>query len=264
MLKKFKLLAIIACLIYLPMQSMAWGTLGHRIVGEIADKYLTLKAKKEIQKILGNESVAMSSNWADFVKSDTNYRYLSIWHYVNFDSGLNYNEFTAFLNRDTAVDAYTKINFLKKELKNKLLPQDKKVMYLRLLIHFVGDIHQPLHAARNGIVGGNSIRLSWFNENTNLHRVWDSHLIDFQQLSYTEYVNAINFVTPAQRLAWQKEPMSKWLWDSFQLSEAIVADVKQPNPRLGYEYDFKYIATLNQQLLKGGVHLAGMLNDIFK
>jgi len=60
-----------------------WGQTGHRVVGEIADMYLSNKARKAIREILGNESIAISSNWADFIKSDTSYNYLSPWHYIN-------------------------------------------------------------------------------------------------------------------------------------------------------------------------------------
>lgn len=259
----FRKAFFIALFIYLPLHSMAWGMTGHRVVGEIADQYLSTKARKEIRKILGYESIAMSSNYADFIRSDSNYRYLNSWHYVNFDTGLNYKQFVAFLNTDTTISAHTQINFLTNELKNKQLAQDKKLLYLRLLIHIVGDIHQPLHAARKGITGGNDIRVSWFSENSNLHRVWDSDLIDHQQLSYTEYARAINNVTKAQKELWQRQPLSEWLYESFVISERLVAEIKQPNPRLGYEYNFKYLETVNQQLLKGGVHLAGLLNQIF-
>ena len=169
----------------------------------------------------------------------------------------------AFLKSDTAVDAYTKIVFLTKELKRKTLAADTKRFYLRILIHLVGDIHQPLHAAKKGITGGNDIRVSWFSDNSNLHRVWDSDLIDHQQLSYTEYAMAINFVTPAQKASWQKQPLSEWLYESYTISLKLTDEIKTPNPRLGYEYNFKHLETINRQLLKGGVHLAGLLNQIF-
>jgi hypothetical protein len=257
-----KYLLIILC-IYLPLHSFAWGMTGHRVVGEIADQYLTSKARKEIRKIMGDESLAMSANYADFIKSDSNYRYLNPWHYVNFDSGITYTQMVAFLDKDTAVDAYTKIVFLTNELKAKTLPLETKKFYLRILVHLVGDIHQPLHATRKGITGGNDIRVSWFSENSNLHRVWDSDLIDHQQLSYTEYARAINNVTAAQKATLQRQPLTEWLYESFKISEQLVAEIKQPNPRLGYEYNHKHLETLNQQLLKGGVHLAGLLNQIF-
>ncbi len=247
---------------YLPYQSIAWGILGHRIVGEIASTCLTAKARKEIQQILGTESVAMASNWADFIKSDTAYKYLNTWHYVNFDSALTYTQMQKYLKSDTTTDAYTKLNFLIKQLKNKNLPQNEKKMYLRLLIHIAGDVHQPFHAARNGDTGGNDVKVSWFGQSSNIHRVWDEQLIDFQKLSYTEYATAINHVSQKQKTTWQKQSVSKWLYDSYLISEQLHRELK-PDLKLSFEYNFKHINTLNEQLLKGGVHLAALLNQLF-
>ncbi|RYE16667.1 MAG: S1/P1 Nuclease, partial [Sphingobacteriaceae bacterium] len=174
-------------LMYLPLQSMAWGMLGHRVVGQIADSYLTKKARKNIALILGDESVAMASTWADFIKSDKAYNYLSSWHYIDFDQPYTYPQMQSFLKQDTAVNASTKLNLIISQLKNKNLAQDQKLLYLRLLIHIVGDVHQPMHTAHTADKGGNDIKLFWFNKPTNLHALWDSEMIDDQQLSYTEY-----------------------------------------------------------------------------
>lgn len=261
-IKAFKKTLLLGLFFYLPFTTMAWGVLGHRIVGQIADSYLTPNAKNTIYKILGTESIAMASNWPDFIKSDTTFAYLSPWHYVNIKAGMTMEEVKNFLDKDTAVDAYTKINFLVKELKNKKLPAANKVFYLRLLIHIVGDVHQPLHVGRLDDLGGNKIKVSWFYTTSNLHRVWDEQLINFQQLSYTEYSTAINHTTAAQRKAWQKQDLKTWIYESYQSVEKIYADVK-PNDKLDYLYNFKFIDTLNTQLLKGGVHLAGLLNEVF-
>ena len=242
---------------------MAWGVEGHRIVGQIADSYLSKKAKKEIAKILGYESVAMVSNWADFVKSDTAYNYLYNWHFINFKSGLSEDAINAYLLTDTTVDADTKINFLTAELKKNDLSPENKLLYLRVLIHLVGDIHQPMHTGRPEDLGGNKIKVMWFNESKNLHQIWDDQLILFQQLSYTEYSAAINHSTDEERIEWQHDPVSKWVYQSYQLAEKIYGDIKQPDQRLDYKYNYNYVALLNQQLLKGGVRLAGLLNEIF-
>jgi hypothetical protein len=259
----FKTFVCVLVLVFISHNAMAWGMLGHRIVGEIAERHLKSEAKRKVKSILGNESIAMASNWADFIKSDTSYRYLNTWHYVNFDDKLTYEQMQAFLQNDNEIDAYTRINFLVAELKKKDLAQDKKIFYLRLLIHLVGDIHQPMHATKKGITGGNDIRVQWFSQNSNLHRVWDEHLIEYQQLSYTEYANVLDFTTKAQRKELQSQPLSRWLYDSYSKSLLIVDEIKGENPRLGYDYNFKHVATLNEQLLKGGIHLAGMLNEIF-
>jgi hypothetical protein len=244
------------------LQTFAWGPTGHRVVGEIADSHLSRKAKKNIRAILGNESIAISSNWADFIKSDTSFKYLDSWHYINIKAGLNATEFADYLKNDTGVDAYTKLNFLIGELKNKQNTLEKKQFYLRLLIHIAGDIHQPMHVSRAEDLGGNRIRLSWFNDQTNLHALWDDRIIEFQKLSYTEYAANLNHVTKQQRAEWQNQPMNEWFFESYQLANAVYAGVK-PEQKLSYRYNFDNIENLNQQLLKGGVRLAGLLNEIF-
>jgi hypothetical protein len=258
----FKRLLLLAFVIYIPAQGMAWGTEGHRICGQIASFYLTPKAKKAIADILGDESIALASNWADFIKSDPAYSYMSPWHYIDFDKKYTYPEMVQYLNRDTVADAYTKLNFLIAELKKKDLPQDKKLLYLRMLIHIVEDVHQPMHTAHADDKGGNDFKVSWFSTPTNLHAVWDSQLIDFQQLSYTEYASAIHFCTPEQRAEWQKAPISKWLFESNQIAEQLYTEIK-PGEVLSYKYNFSHIGIVNSQLLKAGVRLAGVLNGLF-
>jgi hypothetical protein len=250
------------CLFVLPFCSFGWGVLGHRIVGQIAESYLTAKARIEIQKILGNESIAMVSNWADFIKSDSDYQYIYNWHFIDLDSGLTKVQLQDYLKKDTAADLFTKTNFLIKELRNKHLSMEKKRMYLKLLIHFVGDIHQPFHVGRHQDLGGNKIKLTWFSTPTNLHAVWDEQLINFQQLSYTEYTTAINHTTGKQRLAWQKQPISEWVIESHQIAERLYGEVT-PDQKLSYRYNYENIQTLNERLLKAGVRLAGVLNELF-
>ena len=245
-------------------QVKAWGVLGHRIVGEIAESYLTAKANAEIKKILGTESIAMSSNWADFIYSDSSYDHLKKWHYINLDSGLTTGHLHNYLGQDTATDIYTKLNFLIKELKKTNLSADKKKMYLKLLIHFVGDAHQPMHTARKDDYGGNRVKVTWFNTPTNLHAVWDESLVNFQQLSYTEYATAINHTTLKQRQLWQAQPISEWITESYQASQKIYAEITEPSPKFSYDYNFRHIKTVNERLLKGGVRLAGILNNIFR
>ena len=244
--------------------SMAWwGINGHRIVGEIADSYLTRKARNAIKEILGNESIAMSSNWGDFIKSDSTFNYLSPWHYVNLKAGLTFTDAEKKLLQDTGANAYAKLNFLIAELKNKQLASDKKIMYLRLLIHIAGDVHQPMHVGRPEDRGGNSIRVLWFNEPANLHSVWDDKLLEMQKLSYTEYAMAINHTTKKQRREWQGQSMANWFFESYQIAQLLYAEIKEPDQKLGYRYNFDHLETMNQQLLKGGVRLAGILNELF-
>ena len=262
MLKALKCV-LVALLFSFPLSSFSWGVLGHRIVGEIAESYLTPKAKVEIKKILGTETLALASNWADFIKSDSTYDSLYNWHFINLDSGLTRLQVQTYLENDTATNIYTKINYLIKQLKNKQLALNRKRAYLKLLIHFIGDIHQPLHVGRKVDLGANRVRVQWFSNTTNLHAVWDESLVNFQQLSYTEYTRAINFTTQKQRIAWQKQPISQWVIESYQIAQKLYSGIKEPNQRLSYDYNFEHIKTLNERLLKAGVRLAGVMNELF-
>ena len=234
------------------------------MVGEVAESYLTSKTRKAIKEILGDESLAMASNWADFIKSDSTFNYLSPWHYINLKGGLSRDEVMNILTPDTGINLYAKTNFVVRELKNKGLEKDKQILYLRLLIHFIGDLHQPMHVGgRPEDLGGNRVRVLWFNDSTNLHIMWDDKLPEYQKLSYSEWTKAINHTTKQQRLNWQKGPVAEWFYESYQLAQPIYAEITRPNQRLSYRYNFDHIETINQQLLKGGVRLAGLLNEIF-
>lgn len=262
MRSSFKLLIISSFLLYLPIQTMAWGMLGHRIVGEVADSYIKGKTRKEVKKILGNESIAMASNWADYIKSDSIYNYLGNWHYANFMDNLDFQLLKVALEKETGTNIYNRIRFLSSELKNQNLETGKKQLYLRLLIHLVGDIHQPMHMGRKDDSGGNGIKIFWFNQPSNLHRLWDSDLIESQQLSYTEYTQAINHASKNNIKTWLNDDVNVWAFESYEISRKLYANVK-PEAKLSYRYNFDHLDTLNQQLLKGGVRLAGILNQVF-
>lgn len=263
-MRTIKLLLLVIAFFSLPVYASAWGMLGHRITAQIAESYLSNKARRQILEILGNESLAMGSNWPDFIKSDPSYNYLNPWHYINLKDSLAEAAVDAYLAKDTVTDIYTKLNFVIDALKNRQqLDQEKKVLYLRILIHLVGDIHQPMHTGRPEDLGGNKVTVLWFNQPTNLHSVWDEKLIGYQELSYTEYTAAINFTTKQQRLDWQKQPISVWVYESYTISRALYKEITQPDQKLSYRYNFDHVQTLNERLLKGGVRLAGLLNEIF-
>jgi hypothetical protein len=263
-MKIYQKLFLIALIAYLPMQTMAWGQLGHRVVAQIADNHLSAKTRAALQAILGNESLAMAANWGDFIKSDPAYRYLYTWHYVDLEPGASFEKSAAYLKTDTVPNAYNKLNFMISELKKKNLPADKKLLYVRMIIHIVGDIHQPFHAGRTEDQGGNKIQLMWGNEQTNMHSIWDTKLIETQQYSYTEYAHNLDHATPTQITDWQKVDLLHVIYESNQIAESLYGEVKEPNQKLNiYNYIFLHIHTAEDQMLKGGIRLAGILNSIF-
>ncbi len=257
-----RILIAIVC-IYVPFTAGAWGVLGHRIVGQVADQYINAKTRKAIEQILGKESIAMTANWADFIKSDTSYNYLSNWHYVNLPANLSKTDVFSFLDQQPAPNIYNKINEMVAALKNPKSTAVQKKIALRMIIHLVGDLHQPMHTARKEDLGGNKIFLTWFGEKSNLHRVWDESLIDFQQLSYTEYAKNINHPSPAQFTQWQKASLKESVYESYEICNKIYATGIKIDDKLSYRYNFDWIETVNEQLLKGGIRLAKVLNDIY-
>ncbi|WP_316792816.1 S1/P1 nuclease [Pedobacter frigoris] len=260
--KTIKVIAV-AAIAYMPLNASAWGMLGHRIVGQIAESHLSAKARKGVKGILGNESLAMASNWGDFIKSDPAYNYLYNWHFVNLPGGLDQQGVFSFLDSDKEANVYNKTIEMISVLKNKQSTTDQKILAMRLLVHLVGDLNQPMHTARKEDLGGNKVFVTWFGEKSNLHRVWDESLIEYQQLSYTEYVAAINFPSPQQLSTWKNNSLKDFVYGSYQACNRIYANTK-PEDKLSYKYNFDFVNLLNEQLLKGGVCLANILNDIYK
>ncbi len=243
-------------------QTLAWGVTGHRVVAEIAERHLNKKAKRSIKKLMGDEPLAFWANWADFIKSDTTWQHASKWHYVNIKGNLSKEEFLQTLPNIQVENLYSQIQVLQKQLKDKDATAADKNTALRFLIHMIGDLGQPLHVGREEDLGGNRIRVSWFGTQSNLHRVWDEHLVDFQQWSYTEYATALNVATREQVKQWQHTPLEEWFYESYAIANKVYAHTPE-NANLRYEYNYLFVQDMNDQLLKSGVRLAKILNDIF-
>jgi hypothetical protein len=240
--------------------AFCWGLLGHRVVAEIAQQHLSKKAKKELKKIIGRETLAWWSNWPDFIKSDSTWNHASPWHYVDLPGHMKKEDFITDLKKKTGKNLYTQIQAMQAQLKDKSLPVEQRRIALSFLIHLVGDLHQPLHVGRDEDDGGNKIVVYWFGDKTNLHSVWDTYFIQSQEYSYTEYANLLNIATPEQVKAWQASTLEDWLYESHALSD-VIYDGTPGEAKLSYKYKFQFQDMLNQQLLKGGVRLAKLLNE---
>ncbi len=260
---RFPAVLMLVVVLYLPLDAAAWGMLGHRIVGQIASTYLSPKAKKGVKDVLGNESLAMASNWGDLIKSDPSYDYMYNWHFVNIPANLDREGVFKFLETDKQANVYNKVLEMVAILKSKDSTGDKKRMAMRMLIHMVGDLNQPMHTARKEDLGGNKVYVTWFGEKSNLHRVWDESLIEYQQLSFTEYATAINYPEIDQLKAWRNNSLKHFVYGSYQACNRIYAATR-PEQKLSYRYNFEFVDLLNEQLLKGGVCLANLLNDIYR
>ncbi len=258
--KKIKIVVLLMLLIA-PTVSFGWGTTGHRVIGEVAQHHLSKKAKKELKKLIGMESLSLWANWADFIKSDTTHTWdhASKWHYVNIKGGLSKENFIAELQKQTGENLYTQIKALSIELKDKSLSIEKRQIALRFLIHFIGDLHQPLHVGREEDLGGNKIKVTWFDKEMNLHSLWDNTLVEFQNYSYTEYANSLDIANESDVKYWQDSSLEDWFYESYVLATKVYASVPADG-KLGYKYNYIFQNDLNMQLLKGGIRLAKILN----
>ena len=248
--------AVLLLLIYV-FQAYSWGQTGHRVVGLIAEKHLTKRAKKNLMKVLNNETLAEVSNYMDFIKSDNSYRHMSPWHYATIPDGQSYEE----AGTPEQGDVIQTIQRLTAELKTKKFADEDELFALKCLVHLVGDIHQPLHVGNGQDKGGNDVKLEYFRKSSNLHRVWDSGMIDATQYSYTEYAEWINHATQKQINQWQKDGILVWADESVSYRDKIY-DLSE-SMKLSYRYNYEHIATVNQRLLQAGIRLAGILNEIY-
>jgi hypothetical protein len=237
--------------------SFAWGPTGHRATGLVAEKHLTKKAKKALARILQGQSLAMASTWMDDIRSDSTFDYMADWHWVTIQTGETYDKSVKNPNGDIIQTLERVIQ----ELKSGKLNAAEEAQRIKILIHLVGDLHQPLHVGGGSDRGGNDVRVTWFRTDSNLHRVWDSDMIDDTRLSFTELAESLPIADAAAVQKMQSTNIRDWANESMGYRSQVYA---YGDGRLGYEYSYKNLALVRTRLLESGVRLAGLLNEIYK
>ena len=235
-----------------------WGATGHRVVGAIADQYTSNRTKRHLRKILNHQSLALVSTFADEIKADPRFREFQTWHYVNMDFDEDYES----SDKNPKGDLVTGIAYCKKVIKDDDASDADKAFYLKMLIHLVGDLHQPLHIGREEDRGGNDIKVKWHYKNTNLHRVWDSHMIESYNMSYSELANNAEFLSKKQIKFLQRGSVVDWVNDTQKLANMVYASVED-GENLGYAYSYKFLNIARGQMQIAGIRLAKILNDLF-
>lgn len=233
----------------------AWGPTGHRVIGAIADRHLSKKARKNINKVLQGQNLAMSGNWMDLIRSDHSYDSLKSWHYVTIPSWDKYHH-----EGQRGGDVLLAITRFKDELETKQYSVDE-AFALKCLIHLVADLHQPLHVGNGLDRGGNQVKVKFFGKSSNLHTVWDSGMIDHQKLSFSEYTCWIDKASKEQMELWKPYDLEAWAKESMSFRTQIY-DLPESG-YLSYPYVYKNIDTVNLRLLQAGIRLAEILNSIY-
>lgn len=236
-----------------------WGQTGHRTIGKIAEDYLKPKTKRKIAEILNGQSLALVSTFGDDIKSDPKYRHLNTWHYINMPFDVKYED----SEKNPNGDMVTGIEKCLEVIADKNAAKDEKEFYLKMLVHLIGDLHQPMHVGRAEDKGGNDIQVRWFNDGTNLHAVWDSKMINQFQMTYTEMAENADEISKEQVKYLQQGTLADWVNETQQLAIKAYATANSGD-KLGYAYMYHNFDLVRSQLQKGGIRLAKVLNELFE
>ncbi len=258
---------ILALLLVLaPVPALAWGKTGHRVIGALAARLVTRHTRHAVRAILGVEGIAEASTWPDFERSNPDpfwQHEAGPFHYVTVPPGQTYAEVAV----PPEGDAVTALRRFAATVRDPAASREKKALALRFIIHIVGDLHQPLHAGNGTDKGGNDVKVRFFRDDTNLHAVWDSGLIDQDQLSYSELAARLRpRITRADRREWRVTNPAVWIGESARLRDRIYS-APAPNPgepvKLGNDYVFAWTASRDLRLEQAGVRLAAYLDALF-
>jgi len=250
---------LLIALLLLSTPILAWGPIGHRAAAKVGEHFLSSEARFEVREILAQEDLARASTWADFMRSDPSefwQRKANPWHYVTVPVGQTYRPAGA----PPQGDAYTALQMFSETLGDRQAEPAKRAQALRFIVHIIADLHQPLHVGNGTDRGGNDFALTYFGQASNLHRLWDSEMIDRWQLSYTELADWLLADIDAARFnAWNNADPLVWIAESAQLRDRIY-----PAERgLSWDYGFQWKATLEKRLAQAGVRTAAYLNALF-
>jgi hypothetical protein len=274
---RIRLLAALAAAAALcPSPALAWGKTGHRVVAAIADTQLSGLARAQVEQILGvGESLDEAANWPDEMRSAPGafwQKTATPWHYVTLN-GIIYD------HAPPEGDALEALARFSTTLRDPSASREDKQLALRFIVHLVGDLHQPLHNGKCCDKGGNDVKVTWFGKLTNLHAVWDSQIVDDEQLSFTELAAKLErHLSPQDVVKWWDINPRDWISESAEIRDTLYPTARdlpklpkgkklkkgeQLLPDLSYTYVYKFTPVMERRLSQGGVRLAAYLNALF-
>ncbi|HYL77909.1 MAG TPA: S1/P1 nuclease [Bryobacteraceae bacterium] len=295
---KKRCLPIVFLAAFFAFRAVAWGPTGHRVVAEIAQRHLKPAARERVARLLGGYSLAEVANWADDLRSDPRFDKYKRLHFATVPDGVkSYRDakkdpcgdlvaaidaLSAFLKTGSRDDLFAVKAFTDKSdgvAKGACNPQETEPISaetaLQLLVHFVGDLHEPLHIGGTD-QGGNLVKVSWMNRwQSNLHSIWDDEMVDFERLDYPAYSSFLNHASEAEVARWQKGDTIAWADENVAMRSKLYLFPDDQRPfatgqpvtpahLVSYGYIGAQRERMRQQLLKGGLRLARVLNTIFE
>lgn len=262
-----RLLLVLAVLLGAAPGAGAWGPDGHRIVGEIAWRELSPKTKQALRTLLEEDAtLAEASAWADTnARRNRHWKYLEPLHYVDVDPGGS-----ALRVPRSCKCVIGAIEIERDRLADPAKSQADRVLALRLVAHFVGDVHQPLHVSHLDGRGGTRVNVRFDARPTTLHRLWDSGLIARELRErgrkrgprWRSWAQSLaDGVSPAERAQWiaSRDPRV-WAEESLELARAYTFEVRE-GAVLGDAYFERSLPVVARRLQQAGVRLAALLED---
>jgi hypothetical protein len=237
----------------------AWGPAGHRIVGALAEEQLSDSARVASRRLLAGQSLAEASTWADDVRGEPEWAWLTPLHYVNFDPAVG--RFQGCPREGCLIEA----------IEDQLLvladggrSAGDRRLALRLVTHLVGDLHQPLHVSHAADRGGNAIEVELLGDDDKLHAVWDSGLLRAQRISWRRKAKELTHRAASTRRSEAcVGSIEDWAQESYRLAVEVVYPGAPAGSRLGDDYVARHRERVDERLVLGGVRLGCLLERAF-
>jgi hypothetical protein len=239
-----------------------WGGEGHRLIARIAYAQLTPAAREQVAAILAPGASLMSiSSWADEVRRER--KETGPWHYVDIPITARHLDMARDCPKGDCV--LTKITDFRKTLADPSATPDARREALMFLVHFVADMHQPLHCSDNKDKGGNDVKIAFFGNPSNLHSVWDSGLIGRIKKSEDELFTELSAESQKHARKWAKGSVEDWAEQAHKAAQKVVygrlPKGAAPVP-LDSTYERSADPLIMAQLAKAGARLARVLNEV--
>jgi hypothetical protein len=255
-MRKLRVALIIIFLFKIVSVSYGWGKVGHNIIAEIAKTYVTASIQDSVSKYLGTMSWESASTWMDEIKSDSQYDYMRIWHYVNIEKGMQYDSSNAGGN-----NVVNHLQIAIKNLMNKSKLTKEEIIYnLKILFHLMGDLHQPLHVGYKSDKGGNDIKVTFKGKTENLHHIWDSGIIEYKNITFKDVQHLYSALSKQRIKKISGGDVMSWLKQTRKFLPAVY----RYSNTISDNYINKSCSITEKQLLYAGIRLGKILDNVFK
>ncbi len=256
---KYQIIVLTIAALVVASDCFAWGQVGHDTTCAIAEQHLSRRAKKKIKKIFKGKSLVYWANWLDNESHTPEHENWKPWHYKNIEADQTYDEVPPAKDGDIVTALKEQVG----KLKSGTLSEDEEALALKMVIHFMGDLHQPFHLGRYADYGGNLVKLTVFDKERNLHALWDEEVVECaHRWTYTEWAEQIDRISKQERKAMEQGTFDDWARETYEICQGIYEDTPEGS-EISYDYIAKYTPLVEQQLLKAGIRLARVLNEIF-